>query len=118
MGARKETLGYPSRTEAVLALRSSGLATAEIAQRIGILPATVVALEHSAARSRRRMEAREAEAGRAVLLPNDVFDKLARHAAKRNMAPHKLARLIVAIVVDDDMVEAVLDDECDPEGWA
>jgi transcriptional regulator with XRE-family HTH domain len=104
----KPTLGYPSRTAAVLALRSAGLSSREIADKVGISTATVTALEHSAGRPRKSRPAEEM--GRTVLFPTDVLDSLGPHAAKRNMHPNALARLIVETVVDDDMVDAVLDD--------
>ena len=52
MGSPKPALGYASRTEAVLALRTQGLSTEEIARRLDIEPKTVSALELSAARRR------------------------------------------------------------------
>jgi hypothetical protein len=117
MGACKPTLGYPSRTEAVLALRAQRLSTREISNRIGIPESTVTALEHSAGKSKRAPRRHE-ELCRTVLFPVDILDRLARHAAARNMHPNRLARLIVETVVDDDMVDAVLDDAADREGWA
>ena len=106
--SEKQTLGYPSRTKAVLALRSMGMNTRQIAVAIGIDPKTVSALEASAVRSRK--ERPERERGRAILLPLDVFIGLGPAAAKRNISPAALARLIVETVVDEKMIEAVLDD--------
>ncbi|WP_353641358.1 hypothetical protein [Mesorhizobium sp. WSM2239] len=116
MGARKATLGYPSRTDAVLALRAQRLSTREIAQRIGINESTVTALEHSAGRPRKPRPVEEL--CRTVLFPMDVLDMLGPHAARRNMHPNRLARLIVETVVDEKMIDAVLDDADDLEGWA
>lgn len=107
MSAAKPILGYPSHSAAVVALRSSGLSTAAIAAQLGIAHASVTAFEHSAGRRR----ARPSEAlGRTVLFPTDVLDRLAPHAARRGMHPNCLARLIVETVVDEDMIDAVLDD--------
>lgn len=50
----KETLGYPTRTEAVIALAAQGLDNRAIGARIGISPSTVAALAASAARAKGR----------------------------------------------------------------
>lgn len=110
MGAAKRTLGFASRTEAVLNLRADGLSTRQIADRIGIEEKTVTALEHSAGRAKVR-PARPAEInGRTILFPRDVLDRLAPHAAKRGIHPNSLARMIVKIVVDEGLVDSILDD--------
>lgn len=110
MGTAKPTLGYASRTEAVLALRASGLTTRQISDRIGIADATVTALEHSAGRSHKRA-ARPAEIdGRTVLFPRAVLDRLGPHAAKRGIHPNSLARLLVETAVDDGLIDSILDD--------
>lgn len=106
----KATLGYSSRTDAVLALRAQRLTTAQIASRIGIAQKTVTALEHSAGRSRRTPRSSE-ELCRTVLFPIDVLDSLGPHAARRGMHPNALARLLVEQVVDAKLVDAVLDDD-------
>lgn len=110
MGAAKPTLGFRSRTDAVLALRSDGCTTRQIADRIGIAEATVTALEHSAGRAKRR-PARPAEVnGRTILFPRDILDRLGPHAAKRNIHPNSLARMIVEIAVDENLIDSILDD--------
>lgn len=115
MAGPKETLGYPSRTAAVLALRGKGKTTRQIATTIGIDIKTVAALECSAARTRKTRPAEQL--GRTVLFPLDVLESLAPHAAKRCMHPNRLARLIVETVVDEAMIDAVLDDADDMKGW-
>lgn len=104
----KPTLGYPSRTAAVLALRAQRLPTDKIAARIGIEPKTVIALEVSAGRARHM-----AQSCRTVLFPLDVLDQLGPHAARRGTTANELARRIVETVLDDKMVDAVLDDAAD-----
>jgi hypothetical protein len=110
MGAPKPTMGHRSRTDAVLALRASGLTTRQIADRIGIAENTVTALEHSAGRRRLRPKRPAEENGRTILFPLRLLDRLGPHAARRNMHPNSLARLIVETVVDEGLVDSVLDD--------
>lgn len=109
MPAPKPTLGYPSRTAAVVAMRNEGRPTAEIAKAIGISSTVVAALEHSAGRAKGRRRDPEALC-RTVLFPVDVLSALGPAAARRGMHPNHLGRLIVETVVDEDMIDAVLDD--------
>lgn len=114
MGAAKPTLGFRSRTDAVLALRADGCTTRQIADRIGIAEATVTALEHSAGRAKQR-PARPAEInGRTILFPRDILDRLGPHAAKRCIHPNSLARMIVEIAVDEGLIDSILDDGAEP----
>lgn len=106
----KVTLGYASRTEAVIGLRRAGLSTNEIANRIGIEAKTVLALEHSALRSSKRKERPAEEHGRTILFPIDLLDRLRPHAARRGVHVNRLARAIVETVVEEGLVDSVLDD--------
>lgn len=106
----KPTLGYPTRTAAVMGLRAEGLSTRQIAEAIGIEEKTVTALECSAGRKRDRSERPSEKLGRTVVIPMDVLDQLTPHAARRGMHPNSLARLIITTVVDESMIDAVLDD--------
>jgi len=108
--APKATLGFGTRTEAVLSLRAQNLNTQEIGDRIGISPSTVTALEVSALRSAARKALPPVEQGRAILIPQDVLSSMRRAAFKRGMSPNELARIIVETVVDDGLIDAVLDD--------
>ncbi len=112
MGAPKITLGYESRTAAIAALRANGLSTAVIADRIGIEPKTVTALEASAARARRPSHAQSTvpTLGRPVLVPFQDYAALRSHAARRAVTVDRLIRDIIEVVARDDMVNAVLDD--------
>ena len=108
MGAPKPTLGYPSRTAAVLAMRAQGRSTSAIADILGIDKGTVGALEASATRSRAR---RPAEAnGRTVLFPVEILDRLRPHADRRGISANELARRIVDAVAEDNLIDAVLED--------
>ena len=105
MPRAKPTLGYPSRTAAVLAMRGEGMTMAAIAERIGISVQTVSALEHSA-HWRRGTSGQQ----RTVVFPVEVLDQLIRPAADRGIGANELARRIVEAVVDDGLIDAVLDD--------
>lgn len=109
MGSAKSCRGYPSRTAAIIAYRRAGASTGEIADLIGINANTVTALEASAARSQRRAASTE-HPGRAVLLPVETFDKLSPHAAKRGRSVSHLVRALIQTVVEENMIDAVLDD--------
>lgn len=104
------TLGYPSRTDAVIALRRQGLTTRQIAERIGVEVKTVSALEHSALRSAKRAKRPAEEHGRTILFPTDILDRLAPHAARRGVHVNRLARMIVEVAVEEGMVDNILDD--------
>lgn len=111
MGAAKPTLGYSSRTDAVLALRATGISTRQIAEKIGIPENTVTALEHSAGRARLRPKRPAEENGRTILFPRIILDRLGPHAARRGIHPNSLARMIVEIAVDEGLIDSILDDE-------
>ncbi len=103
------TLGYPTRTDAVMGLRRQGRTTREIAAALGVETKTVTALEHSAGRARRTPRPCE-EMGRTIVFQVDVLDALRPHAAARGVHVNALARRIVEEVVDAGLVDAVLDD--------
>lgn len=110
MSGPKPCLGYPSRTAAVLALRDKGMTQLAIAEKIGIAPGTVSALECSA---RRWAGARvgNPDVCRAVLVPLGVLQRFAPAARTRGLRRETLAAMILEKVADDDLVNAVLDDE-------
>lgn len=112
MGAPKATLGYESRTAAIAALRAKGLSTVVIADRVGIEPKTVTALEASAARAKRpsRQPITVPSLGRSVLVPFQDYSALRPHAARRSITVDQLIRDIIEMVARDEMVDAVLDD--------
>jgi Helix-turn-helix. len=118
MGAAKPCLGYPSRTQAVHALRANGMSTRQIADAVGIKISTVSALELGSSRPREIRKERPSEKlGRTVVVPIDVLDQLGPHAARRNISVNHLARLLISTIVDEGMIDAVLDDGDDVEGW-
>ena len=104
----KPALGYPTRTEAVHALRKQGLTTREIAGRFGISTSAVTALELGGGGCR---AVRPSERlGRTVVLSIDVLDALRPAAERRKITVAELVRRIVATVADEGMVDAVMDD--------
>lgn len=107
MSAPKPTLGYRSRTAAVIALRGQGLSDRQIADRIGITHAAVSALAASGKRSTRPAEAN----GRTIVFPADILDRLAPHAEVRGISCNELARRIVDIAAEEGMIDAILDDD-------
>ena len=107
--ASKPTLGFQSKTEAVAAMISAGLAASEIAERLGISSSAVSALRCYAVR-RSGSFSPASELTNAVLVSDETLFALAPHAARRKTNVRDLARRIIETVVDDKMVDAVLDD--------
>ena len=112
MSGVKPCLGYPTRTAAVHALRGEGLSTRAIAREIGIPEKNVIALECSGSRPKRMPRPSEA-LGRTVVLPVDVLNSLGPHAARRNISPNHLVRLLISTIVDEGLVDSVMDDADD-----
>ena len=122
MPRRIPTLGYRSRSEAVLALQGRGQSDAQIARAIGISVATVSALANSALRSGKRQvhrldpdtprkERAEAADRRTVVFYSESLDRLQPAAAARGLHVNELVRLLIDTIVDGDLVGAVLDDQ-------
>lgn len=101
------TLGYPCRSEAVMALIEQGLSQAEIATRIGIKPSTVAVHCHYLRRGRGD---RGYPKFARIRIERDALAPLASHAAARGVTVDILARRILQAVVDGNLVDAVLDD--------
>ena len=110
MGSAIETLGYPSRTAAVVALRAQGLTTRVIAAKVGIDPKTVSALENNSASRASVAGNRTRRCSNSVEFDYALREQLRRHARVRDLSVEALARLILETVVYSDLVDAVLDD--------
>lgn len=111
MGSAIPCLGYRSRTEAVFALRSQGLPTQEIARRVGIEPKTVTALEASQNRKdATRIQPTALPSWNTVAIDADTLRALRPHAARRGITVTTLARNLLIVLADDDLVDALLDD--------
>jgi hypothetical protein len=114
MAGPKSCLGYPTRTDAILALRGQGLATRDIARRIGIEPKTVTALEASAARRGGNHRPRGRQEYRNVVpVDPETLAALRPHAVRRHISVDLLIQQLLMILVDDDLVDALLDDDED-----
>ena len=108
--------GYPSRTEACLGLAARGLKSQEIAEALYLDTSTVAALIASRRRRAGVVTPEERplhENGRTIQVSNDVLDALLLHAARRGITVNQLVRNVLANVVDDGLVDAVLDDATD-----
>ncbi|MBN9600854.1 MAG: helix-turn-helix domain-containing protein [Afipia sp.] len=104
MGRCKETLGYPSRTAAIAALRAQGDSCRQVADKLGVSLGTVAALANSYKR-------KIASQNRTVLFPARVIERLHDPARSRGLLPHELIRQIVETVAEDSLVDAILDDK-------
>lgn len=104
------TLGYASRTDAVLALSRDGLGVDEIARRIGIERDTVYAhLAAGRGRGEPRL-ARDTPSQTSISINRCVLAALLPAAAARGLTPSVLARRLLAAIAADHLVDAVLDD--------
>jgi hypothetical protein len=98
-----------TKTEAARELQQRGLSTLDIATELGISPNNVRSLFY-AARCGPRNERSAESLGCAVRFPADVLEALGPFAARRGIHPNTLARQIVMTVIDENLVDAVLDD--------
>ncbi|MCK9551590.1 hypothetical protein [Aquamicrobium sp.] len=110
MGAPKPTLGYGSRTEAVIALRREGMRPSAIARRLGIEVKTVAALECSARRSTSNPRADAGNRKNAVLITYDLRCHLREAARRRELSVEAVALRILETVAYSNLIDAVLDD--------
>lgn len=106
------TLGYPSRTAAIEALRAQHLDTHAIARKIGISPKDVSALESSKQRTRKQRGASYGRPNMATItIDPELRMALRPHAIKRDMSVEALSRQILDTVAHEGMIDAVLDDD-------
>ena len=105
-------MGYATKTEAVLALRASGMRMCDVARKLGISPSAASGLEGSAKRKRKTSERTSAftTALEDDLIPRSVRQRLWPHAAKRDITTDRLIADLIIAIADNDLVSAVLDD--------
>lgn len=101
----KPTLGHPSRTAAIQALRRERKTEGEIARLIGIKPNTVSSL---LARAKKRGSAGRGSTPR-LRLRGELLLDLAEAAEARGVSPAQLAEQILRAVIADDLYAAVLE---------
>lgn len=93
-------LGYPSKSEAVVALRGLGWTENQIAAKLNIKPSTVTSLE---------VRHRQRAAKRKQTLEVNVHHDLIREAARRRLTTDELIERILKNVVQDKLFTAILD---------
>ena len=103
MPGAKPTLGYPSRTAAVMALLDEGLNYDEIAARIGISTNTVRSLEND------HLEKIAVTRIRCKLV-NPHSDYMRKAARLRGITASQLAHHLLEIICEDDLLLSILDD--------
>jgi len=106
MPAAKPVLGYPSRTDAAIALRGKGLDDRTIARNLGIPPKNVSALISS-----RKNLKRSTAMQRTVVVDVDILDALRPSATDRGISVNKLCRDLLATIAEDELADAILDDQ-------
>lgn len=106
------TLGYPSRTAMVAGELRRGARPEEIAERAGLPLKTVRVLRSMLKRrSYRRMPPVGAANRLLVYLDRQVVGGLTPHAARRGMRSTELVRCLLATVLEENLVDAILDDD-------
>lgn len=109
MARAQPILGYRSKSEAATAMKNDGVPTHIIAERLGIESRAVAALTTSRTRTlERRVTSYPVD--RAVVISKDRLSRLESHAKKRGIPAVDVAKRIIDIVIDDDIVDNVLDD--------
>lgn len=103
---REPIMGYRTKTEAVHAMRSSGMMPRHIAEALQMTKGQVKALIWHAQKNRP-----DRFAIATLEMPEQVLVQLRPFAAKRNMDGETLAVRLLARCIEDGLVDAVLDDQ-------
>ena len=110
MGAPIQTLSYPSRTAACVALRAQGLTPSQIACEIGISANTVHCLLREARLRSGGMWRSASCRTERVKIPKNDLDALVPQAEKRGIAVTDLVRRLIWTIAENGLVDSVLDD--------
>jgi hypothetical protein len=101
----KPTLGYASRTDAVLALRAAGKSYAQISALTGMSENSAKVLKWRAGKAAPRADGMV----RTITIAADVLLALRPEALKRHMRSDQLVRRLLDAIVADALVPAILD---------
>ena len=105
-------LGYASKSAAAVALRRKGLKHREIAAALGVATSTVGnLLKHG----RHSTQATDPAAYRTERLSKRQRSRLQQAARRRGMPLRSFVDLLLATVVDEQLVDAILDDRSTEE---
>jgi DNA-binding CsgD family transcriptional regulator len=112
-----------NRMAEIVRLASEGTPPREIAERRNCAPATV---HHYLWKARREEQftgwfktgAPREVGSSSTVIPRSLADALRPAAAQRGLTVPEFARIVLARVVEDNLVEAVLDDQDETEGRA
>jgi predicted transcriptional regulator len=102
-------LGYRSKSAAIRAMKAEGLSSAEIGQRIGMSGSAVSQLAYCV---RKRADSPQSDEKRQrVYMAPYMIAALKPHADKRGIAATTLVQRIVIALLEDNLIDAVLDDQ-------
>ena len=104
------TLGYETRTAAVLALRKEGMSRREVAQKLDTTIANVKNIEAYAAKKPEILKTRRKQYRRRITISVPTADNLERFASARSITFQELARRLLDTIARDGLVDSVLDD--------
>lgn len=107
MSKRTPMLGYATKTEAALVLKSQGLSNEQIAERFG--PSYTVKDINEIIRwsGRRRSGSIDAKN---TYVTSETFQALRPHAIARGLSVKELISRLIENVAKDNLVDAILDD--------
>jgi hypothetical protein len=103
------TLGYPSKSQAAIALCAQGLSHRQIAEKIGVDPTAVGALLDSGLRRRRPVTRGGALEVRSIL-GSDIIKALQQAAEVRKTTVALVAARLLTHAARDGLITAILDD--------
>lgn len=101
----KPTLGYPSKSAAIVALQEQGWKLREIGDRLGMTERQASSL---ATRYRQREKRKAGE--RTLVLDPLLHTDLRRHAVHYGTSVEQLVFRLLMVIVSDKLVDAILDE--------
>ena len=106
----KPTIGYPTRTDAVRALRGQGLTDAQIGERIGVTAKHVANLvAGSGTADRRQVQSVDAPTPASlIVVPRLTRERLRIYARRRDISVDRLVLDLLDAIAEDRLVDAIL----------